>query len=73
VSGEFFCRNTATGTRITTKNLADYKAIQTLLYNQGLNYFTFYTKSEKPIKAVIRHIPTNTSSEDIYRFNLELP
>jgi hypothetical protein len=26
---------------------------------------TFYTKSEKPIKAVIRHLPTNTSSEGI--------
>jgi hypothetical protein len=33
VSEEFFFRNTATGTRITTKNLADYKAIQTLLSN----------------------------------------
>jgi hypothetical protein len=65
VSGEFFFRNTETGTRITTKNLADYKTIQTLLSNQGLHYFTFYTKSDKPIKAVISHLPTNTSSEDI--------
>jgi hypothetical protein len=65
VSREFFFRNTATGTRITTKNLADYKAIQTLLSNQGLNYFTFYIKSDKPIKAVVIHLPTNTSSEDI--------
>jgi hypothetical protein len=56
VSGEFFFRNTATGTLITTKNLADYKAIQTLLSNQGLNYYTFYTKPDKPNKAFMKHL-----------------
>jgi hypothetical protein len=27
VTGEFFFRNTASGTRITTKSMADYKTI----------------------------------------------
>jgi hypothetical protein len=30
VTGEFFFRNTASGTRITTKSMADYKTIQNL-------------------------------------------
>jgi hypothetical protein len=64
VNREFF-RNTATGTQITTKNMDDYRAIQTFLANKGHPYFLFYTKTEKPIKAVIRHLPSNTSSEDI--------
>jgi hypothetical protein len=61
---EFF-RNTASGTRITTKSVAGYKAIQNLLRQRGLPFLTFYTKGDKMVKAVIRHVPNNTSSEDI--------
>jgi hypothetical protein len=64
VNRKFF-HNTATGIQITTKNMADYRLIQTSLANKGYPYFTFYTKAEKPIKAVVRHLPTNTSSEYI--------
>jgi hypothetical protein len=46
--------------------VADYKAIQNLLSQKGLlPFFTFYTKGDKMIKAVIRHLPNNSSSEDI--------
>jgi hypothetical protein len=31
----------------------------------NLSFFTFFPKSEKPIKAVIRHLPPNTPAEDI--------
>jgi hypothetical protein len=31
VTGDFFLRNTASGTLITTRSMADYKAIQSLL------------------------------------------
>jgi hypothetical protein len=31
----------------------------------NLSYLTIYPKSEKPIKAVIRHLPQNTPAEDI--------
>jgi hypothetical protein len=55
VTGEFFFRITASGPRITTKSMADYKNIQNLLNQKGLPFFTFYTKGDKPMKAVIRH------------------
>jgi hypothetical protein len=62
VTGEFFFRNTASGTRITIKSMADYRAIQSLLSQRGFPFFTFYIKGDKPVKAVIRHLPNNTSS-----------
>jgi hypothetical protein len=68
VSGEFFFRNTATGTLITTKNLANYNAIQTLLSNQGLHYYTFYIKSDKPNKAFIKHLLTPGKKPEIARY-----
>jgi hypothetical protein len=33
--------------------------------SQKLSYSSFFPKSEKPIKAVIRHLPHNTPAEDI--------
>jgi hypothetical protein len=30
-----------------------------------LNFFTFYTKADKPVKAIIMHLPGNISAEDI--------
>jgi hypothetical protein len=35
------------------------------LEKNNLHYFTFSQNSETPIKAVIRHLPPNTSVEDI--------
>jgi hypothetical protein len=58
VTGEFF-RNTASGTRITTKIMADYKTIQNVLSKKGLPFFIFYTKGDNLVKAVIRHLPNN--------------
>jgi hypothetical protein len=62
---EFFFWNTASGTRNTTKSMADYKTIQNVLSQKGLPFFTFYIKGDKPVKAVIRHLPNYTLSEDI--------
>jgi hypothetical protein len=39
------------------------KATQNLLSQKGLPFFTFYTIGDKPVKLVIRHLPSNTSSE----------
>jgi hypothetical protein len=36
------------------KNMADYKTTQNLLSQINLPFFTFYTKGEEPVKAVIR-------------------
>jgi hypothetical protein len=64
VTGEFY-RNTTSDTRITTKSVADYKAVRNHLSQKCVPFFSFYTKGDKPVKAVIRHLPNHTSSEDI--------
>jgi hypothetical protein len=63
VSGEFF-PNTAIGTRITGKSMVDNNATQKFLDEKNLHFFPFYTKEGKPLKAVIRHLPGNSSAED---------
>ncbi|XP_023721037.1 uncharacterized protein LOC111871883 [Cryptotermes secundus] len=65
VTGNFEFRNTRSGTRIVTKEMADFLAIKNFLESTNLSYFTFFPKSEKPFKAVIRHLPHNTPAEDI--------
>jgi hypothetical protein len=52
------------GTRIVTKNMVDYQSVKTYFESYNLSYYTFYPKSEKPIKAVIRHLPVITPAED---------
>jgi hypothetical protein len=64
VKGNFEFRNTKSGTRIICREMSDYSVIRTYLDSKNLNYYTFYPKSEKPIKAVIRHLPTDTPAED---------
>jgi hypothetical protein len=66
VKSSFEFRNTRNGTRIVTKEMEDYSAIKEYLSSQNLNYFNFYPKSLKPIKAVIRHLSGNTPTEEIY-------
>jgi hypothetical protein len=45
--------------------MVDYSATRAHFDSQKYHYYTFHTKSEKPIKAVIRQLPTNTPAEDI--------
>jgi hypothetical protein len=65
VTGSFEFRSIRGGTRIVTKEMADFSAIKTYLEKSKLSYFTFPPESEKPIKAVIRHLPQNTPADDI--------
>jgi hypothetical protein len=65
VTCNFEFRNTRSGTRIVTKEMADFSAIRKYLDKNNRSYFTFYPKSEKPIKAVVRHLPSNTPAQDI--------
>jgi hypothetical protein len=58
----FELRNTRSGTRVVTKDMVDCQAVKEY-FNQ--TYFTYFPKSEKPVKAVIRHLPTNTSAQYI--------
>jgi hypothetical protein len=59
-----FC-STRSGTRTVTKEMEDLSAIKKHLESTNLSYFTFFPKSEKPIKAVICHLPSNTPAQDI--------
>jgi hypothetical protein len=45
--------------------MADFEVVKSHLSTNKLSYFTFSSKSQKPIKAVIRHLPQNTAAEDI--------
>jgi hypothetical protein len=51
VSGEFF-RSTVTGTRTTTKSMANYNAVQKFLTENNLIFFSFYTKAYKPVEVL---------------------
>jgi hypothetical protein len=61
----FDFRSTKNGTRAITKTMADFSAVKSYLENNNLVYFTFYPKSPKPKKTVIRHLPVNMPAEDI--------
>jgi hypothetical protein len=64
-TGNFEFCNIRSGTRIVTKEMADFSAFRKHLENNYLSYFTFLPKSEKPIKAVVRHLPSDTPAQDI--------
>jgi hypothetical protein len=72
LKGSFQFRNTKAGTRRVSMEMADYLAIRHYLDCQHLNYYTFFPKSDKPIKAVIRHLLADTLAEDISNALVEL-
>jgi hypothetical protein len=65
IKGEYEFQNTQNGTHIITKEMADYSAMKSHWEKNNLYYFTFSPNSGKPIKAVIRHLPTDTPAEDV--------
>jgi hypothetical protein len=65
VKGEYEFRNVRNGTHIITKELADYSTMKSYLEKNNLHCFTFSLNFEEPIKAVIRHLPQDTPSEEI--------
>jgi hypothetical protein len=67
VKENFEFQNSRNGTRVITKTLGDFAAEKSYLRveTHNLHYFTFYPKSLKPIKAIIRHLPLNTPEQDI--------
>jgi hypothetical protein len=64
LKGDFGFRNTRHGTRVVTKEMADFSAIPSHFESNNLLYFT-YPKSQKPVKAVIRHLPASAPADDI--------
>jgi hypothetical protein len=45
--------------------MADFEAIKSHFTNNNLTYYSFFPKSQKPFKPVIRHLPINTLAQDI--------
>jgi hypothetical protein len=62
---DFEFRTTRNRTRIVTRGMVDFLGVKSHLENHNLAFFTFFPKSEKPMKAVIQHLPINTPAEDI--------
>jgi hypothetical protein len=61
----FELHNTRSGTIVVTKDMVDYQAVMEYFNQNSLTYFTFFPKSEKPVKAVLRHHPSNYPAKDI--------
>jgi hypothetical protein len=45
--------------------MADSQAVNLHFESNNLSFYSFFSKSERPIKAVIRHLSINTPAEDI--------
>jgi hypothetical protein len=61
----FEFRSTRNGTRVVTRDMEDYQTVRKHFDSNIITYFTFHPKSEKLIKATIRHLPSDTPTEDI--------
>jgi hypothetical protein len=57
-------RSTRNRTTVITRDVADYQFVKPHFDTNNLSYYSFYPKSEKPMKTVIRHLPHNTPVED---------
>jgi hypothetical protein len=60
VKDDFEFHSTRNRTRVITKGMADFEAVKFHFNNSNLSYYSFFPKSQKPVKAVIRHHPPNT-------------
>jgi hypothetical protein len=59
-------RNTRSGTRVITRGMEDFLTIKSHFEGNNLSFYTFFLKSEKPIKTVVRHLPLDTPTENIF-------
>jgi hypothetical protein len=65
VGENFEFRSTRNGTSVITRSMADLQSVKSHIEIQNLSYHSFFPNSEKPIKAVVRHLSQNTPAEDI--------
>jgi hypothetical protein len=45
--------------------MADFQCVKSHFETYNLSYYSFCPKSEKPMKAVMCHLPHNTPAEDM--------
>jgi hypothetical protein len=72
VKGSFEFRSTKNGTRVRKKEMSDFSAIKSFFLSKKFAFYTFFPKSQKPIKAVIRHLLPKTPAEEICEALVEL-
>jgi hypothetical protein len=65
VKQDFEFLTTRNGTKIITRAMEDFHAIKPHFEVTKLSYYTFPPKSEVPMNAVIRLLPTSTPAENI--------
>jgi hypothetical protein len=58
VKDNFEFRTSKNGTRFVTREMADFSAVKTYFTRENLSIYTFFSKSLKPVKAVIRNLPS---------------
>jgi hypothetical protein len=63
VKENFEFRSTRNGTTVITDGMADFQSVKSHFDAHNLSYYSFYPKSEKPMKAVIRHLSHNTRAD----------
>jgi hypothetical protein len=63
--GSFELQNVRNGTMVATREMTHYLVIKKHLEQKRVPHYTYHPKSEKPIKAVMRHLPGNTPAADI--------
>lgn len=51
-------------TAVFTRIMADFSAISSHIGTHKLSYFTFYPKSQKTLRAMVRHLPEIAPVED---------
>jgi hypothetical protein len=71
VKGSFEFRNTKNGTRVLAKEMADFSAIKSFFLSEKLYFYTFFPKSQKPMKVFLRYLPSNTPAEEIWKALVE--
>jgi hypothetical protein len=65
VKENFEFRSTRNATRVIMRGTADFHSVKSHFDTNNLSYYSFYPKSEKPMKAVRCHLPHNTPAENI--------
>jgi len=66
VRDTFEFRTTRNGPKVVTKDMVDYSALMRHLNASKIPYYTFHPKSLNLVKAVIRQLPRDTPTEDIF-------
>ncbi|KAI4463262.1 associated with zinc finger [Holotrichia oblita] len=59
------CRSTREGIKVFTKTSYDFRRLKKLLEGKGIQHHTYSLKEEKPLKIVIRGIPTEVKVQEV--------